>query len=135
MLALLADLVVVVHLAFVAFVIAGVLLVWRWPRLAWAHVPCAAWGAWIELSGGICPLTPLEQWLRLQAGGPSYTGDFVDHYLLPVLYPEWLTRETQVVLGGLVVIVNAIGYGALVARQARRRRAAPTSGARPDGRA
>ena len=92
---ILADLLVLVHFGFVLFVVAGGALVLRWPRLALVHVPAAIWGAWIELSGGVCPLTPWEKALRRQAGEAVYTGDFVGHYVLPVLYPSGLTRGLQ----------------------------------------
>lgn len=105
-----AGLVVLAHLAFVVFVAGGVVLVVRWRALAWVHVPAAAWGAFIEFSGRICPLTPLEQWLRARAGLEAYTGDFVARYLFPVLYPEGLTREAQLAIGAAVVAVNAAGY-------------------------
>jgi hypothetical protein len=118
---ILADLVVLVHFGFVLFVVAGGLLVLRWPRLALVHLPAAAWGAWIEFSGGVCPLTPLEKSLRARGGETPYAGDFVEHYVLPVLYPEALTRELQWVLGGVVVAVNVAIY--LVAAARRRQRA------------
>ena len=118
----LADLIVVLHLAFVVFVIAGGLLAARWPRLAWLHLPAAAWGAWIEIAGRVCPLTPLENWLRRRSGGAGYESDFVEHYVLPVLYPAGLTRETQWWLGGLVVVVNLAVYGAVVWSRLRRGR-------------
>lgn len=117
----LADLLVVVHFAFVLFVTAGGLLVFRWPRLAWLHLPAAIWGAWIEFSGGICPLTPLEQSFRAQAGEATYSGDFIAHYILPVLYPAGLTRSVQLVLGAMVVALNAAIYGVLVRRRLRDR--------------
>lgn len=115
---LLADVVVLVHLAFVLFVIAGGMLALRWPRVAWVHVPCAAWGALIELAGWICPLTPLENWLRVQGGDTGYAGGFVEHYVIPLLYPHALTRATQVVLGVAVIAVNLTVY-ALVWRRSR----------------
>jgi Protein of Unknown function (DUF2784) len=123
---LLAGLVVAVHLAFVLFVVAGGILAWRWRRLAWAHLPAVAWGVWIELSGGICPLTPLENELRRLGGETAYSGDFVGHYLLPLLYPEGLSRGIQAALAALVVALNAGAYGrlALLARRARRVREA-----------
>jgi hypothetical protein len=117
--ALLADAVVIVHLGFVVFVVGGGFLVLRWPWLAWAHVPAAAWGALIELAGWFCPLTPLEHWLRHAAGGEAYGGGFVEHYLLPVIYPGALTREIQIALGIGVLAVNAAAY-ALVWRKRRR---------------
>jgi hypothetical protein len=116
---ILADLLVLIHFGFVIFVVAGGLLVLRWPRLAFAHVPAALWGAWIELSGGICPLTPWEKALRIRAGEAAYAGDFIGHYVLPVLYPSGLTRGVQLVLGGVVVAVNVAMYAVLL----RRRRA------------
>lgn len=115
-----ADLVVVVHLAFVAFVVFGGLLALRWRRVPWAHLPVALYGALIELVGWICPLTPLENRLRRAAGEAGYAGGFVEHYLLPVLYPAALTPTAQVVLGLLVVAVNGTVY-ALVWRRWRRR--------------
>ena len=118
---ILADVLVLVHFGFVLFVAAGGLLVLRWPRLAFAHLPAALWGAWIELSGGICPLTPIEKGLRMRAGESAYSGDFVDHYVLPILYPVGLTRNAQLVLAGLVVVVNLTVYGILVRRRRRQR--------------
>jgi len=108
---LLADLVLIVHLAFVVFVLCGGLLVLRWRWVAWLHLPAVAWGAFVEFSGWICPLTPLENWLRAQAGEADYDGDFVLRYLLPMLYPEALTHDIQVVLGALVLVVNLAIYG------------------------
>lgn len=111
MAALAADAVVLLHLAFVAFAVAGGFLVVRWPRLVWAHVPALAWGVWIELSGGVCPLTPLENALRRAANEATYAGGFVERYVVPVLYPPGLTRETQGWLAAGLVAVNAIAYG------------------------
>lgn len=105
-----ADALVVLHAAFVVFVVLGGLIVQRWPRVAWFHVPAALWGAAVELSGWICPLTPMEIGLRRQAGQLGYSGGFIDNYLLPALYPEGLNREAQVVLGLLVVALNAALY-------------------------
>jgi hypothetical protein len=114
---LLAGAVVVIHLGFVAFVLLGALAVARWPRAAWVHLPCAAWGAAIEFAGWICPLTPLEQHLRRLGEQAGYNGGFVDHYLLRVLYPARLTREVQLALGALVIILN-LGLYALAWRRA-----------------
>jgi hypothetical protein len=116
---LLADLVLVLHAAFVVFVILGALLVLRCPRVAWVHVPVALWGAGIEFVGGICPLTPLENHWRRLAGELGYPGGFIEHYIVSVLYPAGLTRTTQVVLGALVVVVNVVIYS-LVLRRHRR---------------
>ncbi len=109
--ALLADLVVAAHFLFVLFVVLGGLLVLRWPRVAYLHIPAAIWGAAIEFLGWICPLTPLEHWLRRRSGGAGYSGGFIEHYILPVLYPSALTREIQLILGFLVIAVNLGIYG------------------------
>ena len=101
-----AGLVVLVHFFFVLFVAAGALLSLKWPRVMWVHLPAAAWAAYIEFSGGICPLTPLENQLRSRAGLDYYSGDFVARYLFPVLYPGGLTREAQAVIGLVVLAVN-----------------------------
>jgi hypothetical protein len=122
--ALAADLLVIAHLLFVAFVMAGGLLLLRWPGLIWLHLPAVAWGAYIEFSGAICPLTPLENQLRLAAGQATYSGGFVDRYVLPVLYPENLTATIQQGLGLLVLLVNlAIYIGLYRRRRARNRQA------------
>ena len=98
------------HFAFVLFVVLGGVLALRWRGLIWVHLPCAFWGAWIEFTGGICPLTPLENWLRIRAGEAGYDGGFVEHYLLPVLYPTGLTRGIQIGLGLAVVAINVAIY-------------------------
>jgi hypothetical protein len=108
---LLANVVVLMHLAFVVFVVTGGILVLRWRRVAWIHVPAALWGAAIALGGWICPLTPLENWLREQGGGTGYTTGFIEHYVLPVLYPVMLTHEVQMAAGVLVIVLNALLYG------------------------
>lgn len=117
---ILADAVLALHLAFVAFVVLGGLLVLRWPRLAWVHLPAAAWGALLEFGGWYCPLTPLEKHLRMLGGGAGYEGGFIAHYLLPMLYPQGLTRSAQVALGLLVVVVNVAIYARLLARRRQR---------------
>ncbi len=104
--ALLAGLVVLFHLAFVLFAAAGALLALRWRWVPWLHIPAAAWAVSIEFSGGICPLTPLEHDLRATAGLDAYSGDFVARYLFPVLYPDGLTREAQVIIGLAVLTAN-----------------------------
>jgi hypothetical protein len=118
--AFLADLVLVLHFLFVLFVIFGGLLVLRWPKVAYVHLPVAAYGALIELVGWVCPLTPLEKRLRESAGFESYEGGFVEHYILPVLYPSGLTRGVQLVLGALVIGVNVVIYGIIASRSKRR---------------
>lgn len=108
---LLADLVLIAHLAFVVFVLFGGLLVLKWRWIAWLHLPAATWGAAVEFTGWICPLTPLENWLRAQSGEAAYARDFVGRYLLPILYPDALTPDIQVMLGVLVLVVNLVIYG------------------------
>lgn len=115
----LADFVLVVHLAFVLFVVLGGLLVLRWRWVALLHVPAAIWGILIEYTGGICPLTPLENWLRQLGGEAGYAGGFIQHYIQPVLYPAGLTRGTQIVLGSLALLVNLVAYGLVIARSRR----------------
>ena len=117
---LLADIVVGVHALFVLFVVLGGLLVLRWPRLAYLHVPAAIWGAAIEFAGWICPLTPLEQWLRREAGSAGYSGSFIEHYILPILYPSALTREIQLILGFLVIGFNLTIYAYVFRKRTRR---------------
>lgn len=92
------------------FVVLGGLLVLRWRWVIWLHLPAAVWGALIEFAGWICPLTPLEKWLRRQGGLGGYQGGFVEHYILPLLYPSALTRTVQLVLGAVVIAVNLIIY-------------------------
>jgi Protein of Unknown function (DUF2784) len=116
---MLADLIVVIHFLFVLFVIFGGLLVLRWPKVAYVHLPVAIYGALVELVGWICPLTPLEKRLRQSAGLEGYEGGFVEHYILPVLYPSGLSRGVQLVLAALVIGINLIIYG-IVMRQRRR---------------
>jgi len=116
---ILADLVVGVHALFVAFVVVGGLLALRWPWVAVLHLPAAVWGALIEFRGWICPLTPVENSLRAAAGEAGYQGGFIEHYLLPVLYPAGLTRNVQLALGSVVIVVNLVVYGFLLARRRR----------------
>jgi len=111
---ILADIVVWVHLAFVIFVVGGAgLVVWR-RRMLWLHLPAVFWAIWIEFSGKLCPLTPLENWLRIRAGQGGYRGSFVEHYLMPVLYPVGLTRNIQILMGLLVIIINTALYGYII---------------------
>ncbi len=117
---LLADLVVVLHLGFVLFVVLGGFLVFRHPRAAWFHLPAALWGAGIEIGGWICPLTPLENHLRRLGGGAGYSGGFIAHYLVPILYPDGLTRGLQYLIAAFVVGINVAIYAVIT----RRRRSA-----------
>ena len=119
---LLAALVLALHALLVVFIVLGGLLALRWHRVTLVHIPCALWGAWVELAGWICPLTPLEVALRQQAGEVGYACGFLEHYLVPILYPGDLTRDIQIGLGGIVLVLNVAIY-AIVARQWRRRSA------------
>jgi hypothetical protein len=113
---LLADGLVLFHFCFVLFAVLGVLLVLRWRKLIWLHLPCAAWAIYVEFSGRICPLTAYENSLRAMANEAGYKGGFVEHYILPVLYPMGLTPAVQVWLGVIVLGLNLLGYGYLIWR-------------------
>jgi hypothetical protein len=121
--ALLADAVLIFHGLFIAWAAAGGIAVWRWPRLAWLHLPALAWAVWIETSGRICPLTPLENSLRRAAGQQGYSGGFIDHYLGRLIYPAGLTREAQWAVAAVLLLVNVSAY-ALIVRRARATRSA-----------
>jgi hypothetical protein len=113
---LLADFVVVIHLAFILFVVLGGLFAIRWQRVIWMHIPAVLWGALIEFAGWICPLTPLENWLRFKGGTAGHSVGFIEHYIIPLIYPVNLTRNTQFILGGLVLVVNLGVYGSILIR-------------------
>src|ERR1041384_3030000 len=115
----LADLIVAIHFGFLLFVVLGGLLVLRWPRLLWVHRPAAVWGVLIEFFGWICPLTPLENHLRRLGGEAGYSGGFIEHYVLPVLYPAGLTHGLQLVLGTFVVVLNVVVYTIVWRRRAK----------------
>lgn len=117
---LLADVVVLIHLAFILFVVLGAFLVWRFPRLIWLHLPAVIWAVLIELIGFVCPLTPLENHLRRLSGETGYQGGFIEHYLLPIIYPDELSRGLQIWLAVVVVAINVFAYTVL--RRRRRRR-------------
>lgn len=117
----LAALVVAIHLAFVWFVVAGACLALRWPRVIWLHIPAVVWAVWIEWTGRICPLTPLENHLRARAGLARYEGDFIARWVFPLLYPDGLTREVQVALGAAALVLNAGIYAWLLSRRRRGR--------------
>jgi hypothetical protein len=112
----LATLVVVFHFAFLLFVMFGGLLVLRWRRVVWLHIPCFLWGSWIEVSGGICPLTPLENRLRRAAGESEYVGSFIEHYITAVMYPAGLTRTIQLGLAVGLVFLNVAIYAWVLRR-------------------
>ena len=118
---LLADGVLVLHGLFIAWAALGALAVWRWPRLLVLHLPALAWGVWIEISGGICPLTPLENSLRRAAGQGGYSGGFIDHYLGGLIYPAGLTREAQWAVAGVLLAINVVLYGVMIVRVRRSR--------------
>lgn len=113
----LADLVVLVHFGFILFVVLGGLLVLRRPTLAWLHLPAAAWGILIEFLGWVCPLTPLENHWRELGGQAGYSGGFVQHYIVSLIYPDRLTRGTQIILGMLVLALNGIVYWRVLVRR------------------
>ncbi len=116
---LLANAVVLVHALFIVFIVFGGLLAWRWRWVATLHIPAAIWGVLIEYRGWICPLTPLENSLRMKAGQSGFSGGFVEHYLLPAIYPTGLTPRIQAMLGTTVLVINAVVYTILVRRLLR----------------
>jgi len=116
-----ADLLVAVHFSFIVFVVLGGLLVLKWRWVAILHIPSALWGVLIELKGWICPLTPLERQFRETAEGEGYTGGFIDHYIIPLVYPEGLTQEMQISLGVMVLAVNLFVYGLVLANRMNRK--------------
>lgn len=116
---LLADAVVLFHFSFVIFVVLGGFLLRRWPRLVYLHVPIAIWGVLIEFAGWICPLTPLENHLRRLGGEAGYEGGFIDHYIMPVLYPGGLTHTLQYVLGLSALLINVLAYTLYFRRRRR----------------
>jgi len=118
-----ADAVLVLHFAFVVFVVLGGALVLRWPKLAWIHLPAVVWAALVEVNGWICPLTPLEVSFRKASGEAGYAGDFLEHYLVALLYPEGLTRATQIGLGIALVAINVAIYAVVARRTLPGRRA------------
>jgi len=115
----LADLVLVIHALFIIFVILGGLLVLHWRVIIWPHLPAVAWAVLLEVFGWLCPLTPLEQWLRRAAGTASYSGSFIEHYLVPFIYPAWLTRTAQLYIAAALIIINILVYW-FVFRQRRK---------------
>jgi len=116
---LLADAVVAFHGLFIVFVILGGFLAWRWRFVAVVHIPCALWGMLIEYRGWICPLTPLENSLRMRAGQAGYGGGFIEHYLVPAMYPSGLTPRIQATLGTAVLVINVFAYAVLIRRFTR----------------
>jgi Protein of Unknown function (DUF2784) len=112
-----ADLVLVAHFAFIILVVAGALVAFRFSWFAWIHIPAASWGAFVELTGRICPLTTLENFLRVHAGQEGYANSFVEQYIFPVIYPAGLTRQVQLLLAGMVVAVNVIIYATILLRK------------------
>ena len=117
----LADLLVLFHLVFILYVIAGALLIFKWPKTLWLHLPACFWGMTVEFTGWICPLTPWEIRLRRLAGEEGYTGSFIEHYLIPIIYPSGLTREIQMVLGGTVLIVNLSLYTLILIKSKKKK--------------
>ena len=119
----LADAVLVLHFAFIAFVVFGGLLVWRWPVIAWLHLPALAWGAYVIIAGEICPLTPLESSLRIEGGGSGYDRSFIEQYLMPLVYPDAVQgamgRGLQVALGVAVLVINAVAYACMWRRRSK----------------
>lgn len=112
-----ADLIVLFHFAFILFVIFGGLTVFRWPKLAWLHVPIVLWAIGIECAGFICPLTPLENFFRTRAGEGGYDGGFIEHYIVAIIYPQGLTRQIQFILAALLIVTNLSFYLLMLRRK------------------
>ena len=110
MILFLADFVLVIHMLFIVFVVFGGLIVLKWYRIIWLHIPCVIWGALIEFFGWICPLTYLENYFRELGNANSYEGGFIQHYLIPIVYPSGLTTNIQIILGTGVIVINLIVY-------------------------
>ncbi|MDY6978342.1 MAG: DUF2784 domain-containing protein [Pseudomonadota bacterium] len=119
---ILAELTVLVHFLFVVFVTVGALLLLRWPKLIWLHLPALFWGIYIQFSGGYCPLTPLEKTFRQLAGMETYDGGFINHYLIPIIYPPGLTYEMQIMIGIGLIVLNLLFYGLYIYQIKRRRK-------------
>ena len=119
---LIADALIIVHLFFILFVLLGGLLVLKWQKIALLHLPCVLWGALLEFYGWICPLTPLENYFRESGGASRYTEGFIDHYIIPLIYPSGLDRNTQVVFGIIVITVNIIAYALVLRKQSNKRK-------------
>ena len=115
-----AEAIVLLHFTFIAFVLFGATLALRWRWIVVLHLPAAAWGFFVEMTGRICPLTYAENYLRHRAGQSGYSQGFIEHYLLPIIYPAGLTQQIQFVLAGAVVLVNVLAYGWLLHRRASR---------------
>lgn len=124
----LADLVLVLHLAFILFAVAGGVLALRWRWVPFVQIPAASWGVLVEVSGMLCPLTPLENSLRRAAGSSGYTGGFVEQYLVPIVYPESLTQPSQLALAGVVLVTNGLVYAAVYRRRRAQRSAVAKRG-------
>lgn len=114
-----ADVVMAVHFAFILFALLGAALLFVWPKLVWVHLPALAWGGFVEFTGRLCPLTTIEDGFREAAGQQGYAGGFIDHYITPIVYPDGLTRETQLLFGLILVGVNIVLYGSWLARRQR----------------
>jgi hypothetical protein len=113
---ILADIIVLIHLLFIIFVVSGGLLGFYKKWTVWVHIPAAVWGALVELTGWFCPLTPLENRFRISGGAVGYEGSFVEQYIIPLIYPENLTRNTQIAMGISVIVINAVIYFFLIKR-------------------
>ena len=111
-----ADLLVMLHLMFIVFVVCGGLLAYKWHWMAFIHIPAAMWGAIIEYKSWICPLTPWENKLRALAGEEGYSEGFIEHYIMPIIYPAGLTRDLQTIMGTAVIVINLVIYGVLLYR-------------------
>ena len=120
---ILSQLIVLLHFAFILFVIFGAFLVLRWHKIAWIHIPFALWGMGVEYFNIICPLTPWENHFRQLAGSTVYESGFIEHYIIPLMYPEVLSRNLQFILGSIVLIINGLIYGIVICRALKKQKA------------
>lgn len=120
-----ANILVLIHFGFILFVVLGGLLVLKWRKIAYLHIPCVLWGSLIEVGGWLCPLTPLELHLRQLAGEAGYTGGFIDHYVMPLVYPPGLTRGMQIWIGAIIIVVNLCVYARVAAKRSKRKKDHP----------
>lgn len=117
-----ANLTLVLHLTFILFVLFGGLLCLHRTRWIWLHLPSMIWGVWVEWAGWVCPLTPLENHFRKMASGQGYQEGFIEHYLVPLIYPELLTTSLQWLLGGLILTINIFVYYCVLHKRIKQQR-------------
>ena len=109
-----ANLTLIVHLIFILYVVFGGLIFFIFSKTIFIHPPALLWGIYIELTNSVCPLTYLENWFLYQGGLTTYSNDFINNYLFPIIYPEGLTAEIQIYLGVSLIVINILIYGLIL---------------------